>query len=207
MSWRCSPSRCARAPVVLRRLALAARDRRRRPRTPLAEEAGAVSTSTTTTSTTTTSTTTTTAPAPPGSTALSILDGDVQAALAAGTIDDATGSTVTEDAARAVNDAAAGLGAKARADLQQAGTALVTGSTTVRSLPRPIRELDGDLAALASALGVRPRPDDRRRRRPHPRRSRRTAGDRDAIMGMDPGSRRADRGTGQATRLATRRWR
>lgn len=112
----------------------------------------AATTSTSTTSTTTT--TTTTAPPPAGSAALSTLDDDVQSALSAGTIDQATGSTLTEDAGQAVNDAAAGQGPQAAADLRQAGSALALGVVDGAVTPATGTQLSGDLGALASALGV-----------------------------------------------------
>jgi eukaryotic-like serine/threonine-protein kinase len=111
---------------------------------------GAAATTTTTTSTTTT----TTAPPPPGSAALSTLDGDVQSALSAGNIDQATGSTVTGDATDAVNDAAAGDSLQAAADLQQAGSSLALGVDDGGVTSATGSQLAGDLSSLASALGV-----------------------------------------------------
>ncbi len=106
------------------------------------------------TSTTTTSTTTTPAPPPPGSAALSTLDDDVQSALSAGTIDQTTGSTVTEEAAQAVSDAAAGRVPQATTDLGQAGSALALGVGDGAVAPAAYSQITGDLGALASALGV-----------------------------------------------------
>ncbi|MGA8724262.1 MAG: serine/threonine-protein kinase [Acidimicrobiales bacterium] len=117
------------------------------------KKSGAASTSTTTTSTTTTSTTTT-APPPPGSAALSTLDDDVQSALSAGTIDQTTGSTVTEEAAQAVSDAAAGQVPQVTNDLGQAGSALALGVGDGAVAPAAYSQITGDLGALGSALGV-----------------------------------------------------
>jgi eukaryotic-like serine/threonine-protein kinase len=106
------------------------------------------------TSTTTSSSTTTTAPAPPGSAALAGLERDVQAAESAGTLDPATGSAVTAAASQALNDAAAGQNVAAGAELQQAATALDTSAVSGAVSPVTGTELAGDLATLATALGV-----------------------------------------------------
>ncbi len=98
--------------------------------------------------------TTTTTPPPPGTAALSTLDNDVQAGLTAGTIDQATGSTVTQDAAQAVSAAAGDQGGQVGPDLQQAASAVGIGIADGSVAPATGTQLEGDLAALASALGV-----------------------------------------------------
>jgi hypothetical protein len=104
--------------------------------------------------TSTTTTTSTTAPAPAGSAALSTLEGAVQAALSAGTIDEPSASAVTQDATQAVDDAAAGQNDQAASDLQQAAVALVAGVDNGVVGAATGSELGGDLTALASALGT-----------------------------------------------------
>ncbi len=107
------------------------------------------------TSTTTSSTTTTTTTAPPSApAALGALVGDLAAAVDNGSLDPATGQTISTQAQQAVTDEAGGKPNQAANDLQQAAIALATATQDGTLGQSEATVLQGDLTALAGALGL-----------------------------------------------------
>ena len=100
--------------------------------------------------TTTTSTTT----LPSTSSALTGLVSDVATGQSAGSVDPASGQSVSQQAEQALIDAASGNLSKAANDLQQAATTIVNGTQSGVITASEGVTLQRDLSVLAAALGV-----------------------------------------------------
>lgn len=99
-------------------------------------------------------TTTTSTTLPSTSSALTGLLGDVASGQSAGSIDPASGQSISQQAEQALIDAASGNLSKAANDLQQAATTIANGTQSGVITESEGVTLQHDLAVLASALGV-----------------------------------------------------
>jgi len=105
----------------------------------------------------TTSTTSTTAPSvSSGSRALTTLLNDLNSSQSAQTLDAASAQAVAADAQKALTDATARNFANVQSDLQAAATTLGNAQQSGLASPSAFTLLQGDLAALATSLGVTP---------------------------------------------------
>jgi eukaryotic-like serine/threonine-protein kinase len=134
----------------------------RAPRTPSAVDANtsrkrppASTTSTPSTpSTTSTTSTTTTTTLPSGPTALAALVKDVASGESAGSVDPASGQSISNRAGQAIADEAAGNANQAANDLQQAAMTIAIGVQSSKITQAEGATLQSDLSALATAIGL-----------------------------------------------------
>jgi serine/threonine protein kinase len=107
-----------------------------------------------TTTTTASTTTTTTAPPLTAPTALAALVRDVATGVDGGTLTSGVGQAISSQSQQAVNDEAAGRPGQATNDLQQVAATIETGEQDGTIQPSEGSLLQGDLASLASTLGL-----------------------------------------------------
>jgi len=106
--------------------------------------------------TTTTTTSTTTPSVSSSSRALTTLLNDLTSAQSAQTLDAASAQAVAADAQQALTDWTARNFANVQSDLQAAATTLGNAQQSGLATPGAVTLLQGDLAALATSLGVAP---------------------------------------------------
>jgi eukaryotic-like serine/threonine-protein kinase len=121
------------------------------PRTPSAIDAN--SSKTRPPATTTTSTTTTTT-LPSGPTALAALVKDVASGESAGSVDPASGQSISNRAGQAIADETAGNANQAANDLQQAAMTIAIGVQSSKITEAEGATLQSDLSALSTAIGL-----------------------------------------------------